>query len=93
MIFFWLLRKSTLPQKKLDDLDDALLDDEIKPKHKPIQRRVSTVSIGSGRPPNSSGSQKSFNPRQDPNMLVTIQIYFIQYLYVNVWLFISLFIS
>lgn len=68
MIFSCLLRKSTLPQKKLDDLDDALLDDEIKPKHKPIQRRVSTVSIGSGKPPNSSGSQKSFNPRQDPNM-------------------------
>lgn len=55
----------------MDDLDDLLIDEDVKHKHKPIQRRVSTVSIASGKPPNSSGSQKSFNPRQDPNMLVT----------------------
>jgi hypothetical protein len=56
-----------MPQKKLDDLDDLLMDDDVKPKHKPVQRRVSTVSIGSSKPSNSA-NQKSFNPRGDPNM-------------------------
>lgn len=59
-----------MPQKKLDDLDDLLMDDDVKPKHKPVQRRVSTVSIGSGKPSNSASNHKNFNPRQDPNMLV-----------------------
>lgn len=71
MKFKFSFRKSTLHHKKIDDLDDLLIDEDVKHKHKPIQRRVSTVSISSGKPPNSSGSQKSFNPRQDPNMLVT----------------------
>ncbi|XP_062602087.1 polycystin-1-like isoform X2 [Saccostrea cucullata] len=68
-----LTRKHTMPQKKHDDLDDLLMDEEmVKPKQKSsIQRRVSSVSIGSGRPPHSSGSQKSFNPRQDPNIRKT----------------------
>lgn len=70
MKFKFFFRKFILYYKKMDDLDDLLIDEDVKYKYKLIQRRVFIVFISFGKFFNLFGFQKSFNLRQDLNMLV-----------------------